>query len=155
VSINNLEMYLAAHFDFAPLKGCFGGTISPSDIDGIVERNGRFLTLEAKTGDAPVSDAADRMFKNRVKTGVDHVIVFWGDKDNPSDINSGWCVRRARIYRPNISPEEREVDLGGLRSLCEMWYRYANGGLYKFECDPFDHRSLAIATSEAIRSIPR
>ena len=36
-------------FDWDFLKGCWGGSIQPTDIDGIVERFGRVLMFETKT----------------------------------------------------------------------------------------------------------
>jgi hypothetical protein len=53
--IRNMSQYDRGIWDWSILDGCFGDTkISPTDIDGCIERKGRKLFLETKTPGNPI-----------------------------------------------------------------------------------------------------
>jgi len=89
MTIRDLDKYVARLWDWGFLDQCFGATgIRVSDLDGIVERNGRFLVIEAKgTGQAvPVGQA--RLFRAFVNTGLFTVLVLWGETNKPARMSA-------------------------------------------------------------------
>jgi hypothetical protein len=49
LTIHNQALYEDGQWDWAILNGCFGKTkIAPTDIDGSIERNGKYLFIETK-----------------------------------------------------------------------------------------------------------
>lgn len=84
MTIQDDNAYLRGVWDWAMFRGCFGDTrIEPTDIDGFVERRGKFLVLEAKSPGVPVKDGQMITFRKLAKTGLFSVLVMWGEKDNP------------------------------------------------------------------------
>jgi hypothetical protein len=80
MTIEDPRRYVNGIWDWACLDGCFGTTkIKPQDIDGFVERNGEFLSIEAKSIGTPLKQGQEICWKQRIKSGVDTVIVIWGD----------------------------------------------------------------------------
>lgn len=65
--------------DWRFLLGAFPREIEPTDIDGFVEINGHFLTLEWKGANADLTTGQARAFKPRTATPKDVVIVLYGD----------------------------------------------------------------------------
>lgn len=120
MSINNLKAFTGALWDWGILRGCFGGSISPSDIDGMVERNGHFLYLEAKGRGVPIKYGQELAIKNRVRDGLSTFVVVWGDPGTPEGIRVYYPAPCARV------DDHARGNLGTLRGLCERWYRYAN-----------------------------
>jgi hypothetical protein len=84
MTINNIETFIMALWDWAFLNVCFRPTkIRVSDIDGVVERKGRFLFLETKPWDKEVSRGQQIMFDGLSRLpGVD-VLVIWGKPNEP------------------------------------------------------------------------
>ena len=84
MTIHDAELYMAGIWDWAILDGCFGETnIKPTDIDGLVERNGKFLILETKQPGAQIPTGQHIMFRNFIKRQGDAVLVIWGKKNEP------------------------------------------------------------------------
>lgn len=66
--------------DWAFLKGSFArDLILPTDIDGFVETNGYFLTLEWKGINAELTEGQVRAYVPRTVTRNDTVFVLYGD----------------------------------------------------------------------------
>lgn len=85
MTIRNKKAYVDSLWDWGFLDDCFGGTgIRVSDIDGVVERNGHVLFIEAKPLGKPVSAGQSRMFAQLAENGFS-ILVIWGDTDNPSE----------------------------------------------------------------------
>lgn len=85
MTIHDRDRYMAGIWDWAILDGCFGSTrIKPTDIDGLVERNGRFLFLETKSIGAQLPIGQERTFKALVKAANATVIVVWGCQNQPT-----------------------------------------------------------------------
>lgn len=117
MSINNSEEYVKSLWDWRVLDGCFGGKIKPSDIDGMVERNGHFLYLETKKPGVELTMGQEIAAKNRVKDGVSTYVVIWGYPGSPE---------RLKIYYPaqfTRSPEVVDCNLDDLREWCKVWYQ--------------------------------
>lgn len=88
-NLRSRERYAERAWDWEPLNGCFGGTrIRVSDLDGIVERNGRFLVIEAKPINYRISGGQAMLF-SRLAALPDlafHVLVLYGEP--PFDVEA-------------------------------------------------------------------
>jgi len=118
MTIKNPEEYLAGVWDWGILRGCFGETqVAPTDIDGLVERKGRFLLLEAKKPGVGLKTGQRITFEALLKTGVFTIVIVWGKTDAPEMIEI-WT------QRTRIGP--RESDLNRLRCVVSDWYEWAD-----------------------------
>lgn len=104
------------HWDF--LNECFAPTkIKVTDIDGFVERNGRFLVIETKKPCVDIPQGQDIMFKSMIETGLFSVIIIWGHRDTPQEVE----VRTPkRVY----AYDEASAEL--VQNLVRQWFAYAN-----------------------------
>lgn len=109
MTIQNDEAFLAGLWDWAIVGRCFGGKIVPTDIDGIVERNGHFLVIEAKSKDARVPNGQAIMFSRLTALKEFTVVIVWGDKNNP--------------VKMQVWGEEQKVaTLEDFQKFCQNWY---------------------------------
>lgn len=101
--------------DWAMLAGCFAPepNVSPMDIDGVVEQNGRFLFLEEKSPAGSLSAKQIVMFKALARQG-NTCIAFWGHKNNVQSMIvfglDGW------------EPVKRPAGIDDLRSAVSAWW---------------------------------
>jgi len=119
MTINNLEAFVGQLWDWAILDGCFGETrIRPSDVDGIVERNGSFLFLEAKGPDVGISAGQIRTFRALAVRG-DTVIILWGNPGQPEYM---------MVLSPDGTTPRIPCNLADVRSLVADWYESTDKG---------------------------
>lgn len=72
--------YVQLHLpDWAFLTPAFPRGIQPTDLDGFVELNGHFLTLEWKGEGAELTDGQRFAFRRRTLNQTDAVLVLYGD----------------------------------------------------------------------------
>lgn len=84
MTIRNPAFYQSNVWDWGFLDQCFTGTkIKVTDIDGFVERNGKFLVIECKSHNASIPAGQDIMFKKMIETGLFCVMIIWGDANKP------------------------------------------------------------------------
>lgn len=113
--IRNPEFYANGFWDWSILNGCFGNTkISPTDIDGCVERKGRKLFLETKRPGTPIPYGQELTLLSCVDDGHT-VIIVWGENNIP---------QKLRIITP-FYDDTRDADLEVLRSLVSQWFEMA------------------------------
>lgn len=108
---------MASITDWGFLDGCFDGNIRPTDIDGIVHINGRFLLLEAKTMER-IPHAQQRMFAAMAASGLFTVMVLFGWTNNP---------KKLRIIAHNgerVVTVEQRADVDVVRARVRAWYEY-------------------------------
>lgn len=125
MTINNPSAFMQGIWDWKILDGCFGETkIKPTDIDGLVERDGNLLILETKSPDVSLPTGQELTFKRMVKQGIDAnklnvVIVIWGENGAP---------QRLRVYS-RIYPDGKDIDgdIDTLRRYVSKWFEKANG----------------------------
>ena len=94
-----------------------GGRIDnclPSDIDGILERNGYMLVLEAKNLTEKLSEGQARVLDAFLRTGLGSVLIVY---------LSGPRVRRVRGYTHWGTVIDVEADSEKLRAWVSMWIR--------------------------------
>lgn len=118
MTIQNPDKYLSNLWDWAILAGCFGTTrIEPTDLDGFVERNGKFLVIETKAPGVEVKTGQMITFDALVHTGYFSVVVVWGNPGVPEKIMLK-TSKVTRTYEP--------ADLSKLRNIVTQWFEYAN-----------------------------
>lgn len=82
--IKDMGQYMAAVWDWGFLGPALG-RCAVSDLDGIVERGGRFLVLETKRPGVPVPRGQAIMFDAMVAAGMT-VIIIWGHANQPTRV---------------------------------------------------------------------
>ena len=114
-----VEKFIASLWDWAIVDGCFGNTrIKPTDLDGFVERNGRFLILEGKRGTTEVKRGQDILHRNAVASGLFWVVRLWGTPPNKVD--------RIQVLTPNGEWDYPEADNRKLRAVVNEWWKWAD-----------------------------
>lgn len=124
MTINNPEMFAQSVWDWGFLDICFGSTgIKVSDLDGIVERYGRFLVIETKLQIGTIIPEGQRItLEALVDTGLTTVIILRGR--GHGDI-IGW-----EIWHKTKSGLKKEYREGGADKLVECvraWFVWACG----------------------------
>lgn len=118
MTINNPDEYCSNLWDWGILRGCFGMTrIEPTDIDGFVERNGKFLVLETKSPGVDVKTGQMITFKRLIDTGYFTVLIVWGEANHPDRITL--MTSKATIDKDN-------ADINTLRDIVGRWFEWAN-----------------------------
>lgn len=84
MTIENWDEFKRSIWDWQRLAPCFPRGILPTDIDGFVELNDRFLLIEGKKTGVPLKEGQrktfERLFRlNRMVEGVFTIIVIWGN----------------------------------------------------------------------------
>lgn len=118
MTINNPEEYLSNIWDWSILRGCFGETrIEPTDIDGFVERNGKFLAIETKSPGVEIKTGQMITFKRLIDTGCFTVALVWGEPGKPEKIT---------LMTSQTTLEYDHANLEQLRKIVSQWFKYAN-----------------------------
>lgn len=119
--IHNLDAYVHALWNWDCLDGCFGDTlIKVGDIDGIVERNGHFLLIEAKGNDKQIGKGQRILLDHLVDIGCFSTLVVWGKPQEPTAIELTTEFGKRRMYRP--------ADIRIMREIVSSWFRFAEAG---------------------------
>lgn len=111
-------------WNFDVLKGCFPRGITPMDLDGTVEINGRFLVFETKKPGVKLPHGQRRALEALVKLGF-FTVVYVAGKPGVADagIEDGfeyfevWNLYLGDVYKKyyeNVGVEE-------LRAFCARW----------------------------------
>jgi hypothetical protein len=119
MTIRDLAKFVESLPDWAMLRGCFGGFIDPTDIDGCVERGGICLFLEHKLPGVPLKRAQEIAF-NALAAQGNSVIVFWGQSPDGSDIN------RIRLFHDGLNREKWDASLEDVRNTACWWFKRAD-----------------------------
>ena len=100
---------------------------SPSDIDGICERNGQFLIMEwkrPKTADyegEQVSYGQQRLLQALAANPKFMVVVIIGNTDNGTNIQEFWqYASDGKVFKAGIGFES-------FKAFYRLWYDYADG----------------------------
>lgn len=118
MTINNPELFCAGLWDWATLDGCFGNTrIKPTDIDGFVERNGKFLIIETKGAGVPIPKGQWITFNELRKLEVFTIIVVWGETNKPEEM---------QVFTRNGISQKKSCTLDEFRDKVKSWYEFAD-----------------------------
>lgn len=116
MTIKDMNDYVRTLWDWVCLDGCFGvSKIMPSDIDGFVERNGRFLVIETKSPGTELLPGQARAYTELAKLPQFTVLVVWGTPGIVSELEV-WGEE-----------DRRKATLDTLRWYVSMWYSEASG----------------------------
>ena len=114
MTIRNKDNYMACLWDWGFLDDCFGGTrIKITDVDGLVERRGNFLMIEAKSPGAPIPKGQAIMFDKLVKDPKWNVLVVWGKPNEPEE---------AVVW----GNKKFNADAEKIKDVVRRWYEMAN-----------------------------
>lgn len=120
-NLRSRDAYRDAAWDWSVLSGCFGNGIKPSDIDGMVERHGYFLFLEAKPVGGRMSGGQQIALRLLSKKPLVSVVVFCGDRSAvPPLVTEVALIIGGEVYA--IAP----ADLEFLRRVVWHWYQSAD-----------------------------
>lgn len=114
MTIRNEKAFLEGIWDWGCLDDCFPGKMKITDIDGFFERKGKFLVLETKQPGVTVPLGQEIMFKNMQRTGLFTVIVVWGEKNNPVEIQV--------YYSDGSISKKKPADIYKFKEIVSWWY---------------------------------
>lgn len=115
MTIRNEQAFLAGVWDWGCLDDCFPGKMKITDIDGFFERKGKFLVLETKQPGAPIPKGQEIMFKNMQRTGLFTVLIVWGTKNDPKEM---------QVYYPSgIISEKKPADMETFQKMVSWWFQ--------------------------------
>ena len=118
MTIVNMDHYMSNIWDWGFLNRCFGNTnIRVTDIDGMVERKGKFLVIETKSHDAPIPEGQKRMFEAMKNNSAFTVLIIWGDKNLP---------QKCKLILEGNEYEFSSVTAGTIQDIVSMWFHFAN-----------------------------
>ena len=104
--------------DLTLLDECFPGRIAMTDVDGLVEIDGRFLFIEWKRrGDVPAGQRI--MFERLTKHPEFTVLVILGDP-------ASMTVERYDVFRNGRRRGWRDCDMRGLKRHIRTWAERAS-----------------------------
>ena len=104
--------------DLTLLDECFPGRIAMTDVDGLVEIDGRFLFIEWKRrGDVPAGQRI--MFERLTKHPEFTVLVILGDP-------ASMTVERYDVFRNGRRRGWRDCDMHGLKRHIRAWAERAS-----------------------------
>lgn len=144
-NIRSVAGYIRGLWDWTFLNECFAPTrIKVADVDGIVERRGHFLWIEAKPekndGTHEVTDGQRYTHQALTRTGAFTVICIWGTTDtdlkseylNRSDTTAMICAlgeptpTYARVLYEDGKIKEGPTTKQEFQETVRGWFKWAN-----------------------------
>lgn len=105
--------------DLTVLDECFPGRIAMTDVDGLVEINGRFLLIEWKRrGDVPIGQRI--MFERLTRHPEFTILVILGDPRT-------MVVERYDVFRGGRRRGWRDCDLSEIKRHVRTWAERPSG----------------------------
>ena len=113
----------ATHTDYAEFKGLIPANpaLVPSNVDGMLERKGKFLILEWKRPGEKVSVGQKIMLQALAAKSDFMVIIIYGNTDNETVINSYW------LLTPHGVPVKTGAGFESFKQFYKQWYEWADG----------------------------
>lgn len=117
MNIRDVEYYQGSFWDWSFLNDVFTHNIKVSDIDGVVERNGKFLYIETKRPNKPITTGQDIMHQAWLNQG--HTVLrIWGIENKPE---------RATLLHGVAKEEIENCTLEDIKGIVSRWYNWADG----------------------------
>jgi hypothetical protein len=117
-NIRDWNKALAARCNWGWLRGCFGPTISPTDVDFIVERRGHFLVGEIKRPDQEVPQGQMILLEALSRLPQFTVFILVGDIE-------GHEIEPTKLLI--LGQEWQPASTETFRAFCTEWTARANG----------------------------
>jgi hypothetical protein len=118
-----MKSLLASHVDYGDFVGIILNkpTFTPSDLDGIAERNGKFFVMEWKRPKEKVS-VGQRIMLQALAGKADFIVVIViGDTDNGMNIQEFFLVQpHGSCIKIGTSKQE-------FIAYYKQWYEWADG----------------------------
>jgi len=115
MTIRNKDTYMRCLWDWGFLDRCFGETrIRVTDIDGLIERRGHFLLMEAKSPRVTIPKGQAILFDALTRDPKWHVLVIWGETNMPEEA----------MFWGN---KKFEADTVKIQEVVRRWFSMANG----------------------------
>jgi hypothetical protein len=113
----------ATHTDYAEFQGLIPSNpaLIPSNVDGILERNGQFLILEWKRPGEKVSTGQKIMLQALASKPSFMVVIIYGNTDNETVIDSYWTLT------PEGKPYKAGIGFESFKQFYRQWYELADG----------------------------
>jgi len=113
----------ATHTDYTEFKGLIPTNpyLVPSNVDGILERNGQFLILEWKRPKEKVSEGQRIMLQALAAKLGFMVVIIYGNTDNETVIDSYW------VLTPEGKPVKYGTGFESFKQFYRDWYTLADG----------------------------
>ena len=113
----------ATHTDYAEFKGLIptNSQLVPSNVAGILERNGQFLILEWKRPGEKVSEGQRIMLQALAAKPSFMVVIIYGNTDEQTVIDSYW------LLTPDGKPVKTGIGFDSFKQFYRDWYTLADG----------------------------
>ena len=110
----------AKHIDYGFLQGEIpdNPNFMPSNIDGIIERNGSFMVLEWKRRNEKISKGQERLLKALAQNNIT-VAIICGDTDNGLNFDHCWLLNNKG------EPEVKYTKYEDFLEYYKFWYSLA------------------------------
>jgi hypothetical protein len=111
----------ATHIDFFRFKGFFKNNpnATPSNLDMIFERKGKFLVGEWKRPNEKISKGQEILLKTLAKQENFVVLIIQGDTDGEMVVNKFWRVVDDKCDQQGESADD-------LKEFMNQWYEWAD-----------------------------
>ena len=112
---------LAPHIDFTELQGVIKSNpkLLPSNVDGIIERNGHFLVMEWKRLNESMNEGQKILLRSLSNTPKMIVLLIEGDTDNGMNVSKIYKIQNDKLIAKGHC-------LDDLKWLIQIWYDHAN-----------------------------
>ena len=108
-------------WDFLKKAGCFGDTnIEPMDLDGIVERKGRFLVFETKNPGVEIPKGQEITLRALARTELFTVFLIQGKRPGEFTSLEIWDGPGNKTYGPMSADEDTII------YNTAAWFRWAD-----------------------------
>jgi hypothetical protein len=113
----------ATHTDYSEFKGLIPTNLNlvPSNVDGILERNGQFLILEWKRPKEKISEGQRIMLQALAAKPSFMVVIIYGNTDNETVIDSYW------VLTLEGKPVKAGIGFDSFKQWYRQWYELADG----------------------------
>ena len=125
-AIRSMENCINSIWDWGFLSDCLPGKMLPSDIDGIIERNGRFFVIETKSEHVERIPKGQYITLKRLQdTGLFTVIILYGDK-TPTAMDV-WYPKDELFGTWGQVTGKKSCGEEELKTLIRWWFKRVNG----------------------------
>jgi hypothetical protein len=132
MTVQDFDTFYAEHWDWGFLKeaGCFGTkNIEPTDVDGMTERKGYCILIEAKKPGVRIKQGQQIVQSALINTGVFSVINMWGTAKTKEVVEIE--VLKCHLFDYWKGP----ANLGHLIGIHKSWFNKVESLPYATEID--------------------
>jgi hypothetical protein len=130
--IRNIDLMRQQHYrprgmQWAFMRGCFDCGIMPSDVDGIVERNGHYLVFEEKSLGVGLGTGQRRLLLDLCVSKSMTVFILWGNSEEPFFHEMMvWYPPKHFPHLPIANAKPFAADVAEVKHRCRAWFEWAD-----------------------------